>query len=156
MPICQQHDYMSATCLYSYFTILSLSIATTRSYINLTYFGGSRIKIWWGNDRGPASGQNSVVLQLTVLDRGADPCATSKNQEWSPVKIATYHGVDSSIILLLKERAKEKLETSRSDNVWDEKLHASRQADRKEAWCGCCFAVSTLPTQVLVPSQSLL
>lgn len=100
------------------------------------------------------SAQEEVIKFL--LDRGADLCATSKDQEWSLVKIARYHGVDSRIIRLLEERAKEKLETTRRDNVWDEKLHASRQADRKEAWCGCCFAVSTLPTQVLVPSQSLL
>ena len=100
------------------------------------------------------SAQEEVIKLL--LDRGADPWATSKDQEWSPVKIARYHGVDSRVIRLLEERAKEKLETTRSDNVWDEELHASRQADRKEAWCDCCFAVSTLPTPVLVPSQSLL
>ena len=99
-----------------------------------------------------SSAQEKVIKLL--LDRGADPCAISKgpNRGWSPVKVARYHGVDSRVIRLLEERAKDKLETTRSDNVWDEKFHASRQADQKEAWCGCCFAVSTLPTLVLVPS----
>ena len=38
----EQHGYMPATYLHSYFTISSLSIATTRSYINLICIGGSR------------------------------------------------------------------------------------------------------------------
>ena len=31
------------------------------------HFGGSHIKFWWGDDRGPASAQNLVVLQEAVL-----------------------------------------------------------------------------------------
>ena len=63
--------------------------------------------------------------------------------EWSPVKVAKYHGVGSTVVQLLEERAKEKLESTKAENVWDEQLHASRKADQKTAWCDCCFAVGT-------------
>ena len=86
-----------------------------------------------------ASAQEEVVRLL--LDRGADPCVTSKglDREWSPIKVAKYHGADSRVIRLLEEKAKETLKDTKE--VWNEETYASKQADEKTAWCDCCFAV---------------
>ena len=90
-----------------------------------------------------SSAQEEVIRLL--LDRGADPCVRSKglDREWSPVEVAKYHGADSTVIQLLEEKAKEKLETTKAEIVSDKQFHSSRKADQKTAWCDCCFAVST-------------
>ena len=96
------------------------------------------------------------VIKL-LLNRGADPCVTAKgmDRDWSPVKVARYHGVDSGVIHLLEEKAKEKLQ--RTGGVWDEDFHASRQADRIDGcYCDCCFVVSSLPfipSAIFVPAN---
>ena len=89
------------------------------------------------------SAQEEVIRLL--LDRGADPCVRSNgvDREWSPVKVARYHGADTTVIQLLEEKAKEKLESMKAESVWDRQSHTSRKADQKTAWCDCCFAVGT-------------
>ena len=104
-----------------------------------------------------SSAQEEVTKLL--LDRGADPCVTAKglDRDWSPSKVARYHGVNSKVIRLLEEKAKEKLEET--GRVWDEKFHASRQADRKTGWCDCCFAVGdflSFSPAVSVPAEPFL
>lgn len=86
-----------------------------------------------------SSAQEDIIKLLLV--RGADPCVTTKglDQDWSPVKVARYHGVDSRVIRLLEEKAKEKLNDTQDG--WDEEFHAWREADEKDLWCDCCFAV---------------
>ena len=87
-----------------------------------------------------SSAQEGVVKLL--LDRGADPCITAKglDRDWSPVKVARYHGANSRVIQLLEEKAKEKLHDT--GGVWDEDFHASRQADRiNDCYCYCCLTV---------------
>ena len=83
------------------------------------------------------------VIKLS-LDRGANPCVTAKglDREWSPVKVARYHGLSSRIIQLLKEKVKEKLETMADEDTWEESCHTSRKAAEKYESCDCCFLVS--------------
>ena len=93
-----------------------------------------------------SSAQEEVIKLL--LERGANPCVRTKglDQVWSPVKVARYHGVDSRVIRLLEEKAKERLEATRSEDSWDEKSHASRKAAGKGAVaCDSCFSVGTFP-----------
>ena len=107
--------------------------------------------------RNISSSAQEGVIQL-LLDRGADPCVTTKelDRSWSPVKVARYHGADSRVIQLLEESAKEKLQDI--GGVWDEEFHASRPADwKKPWWCDCCLAVGTfpyLPLAIFVPVKS--
>ena len=95
-----------------------------------------------------SSSEQKEVIKL-LLDRGADPCVRSRglDREWSPVKVARYHGADSTVVQLLEEKAEEKanekLETTKADSTSDEQVHTSRKADQKTACCDCCFAVGT-------------
>ena len=100
--------------------------------------------------------EQEEVIKL-LLDRDADPYVRGKglDQEWSPVKVAKYHGVDRRVIQLLEKKAKEKLEAMGSGNAWDAEFHASRKAARKDSWCGCCFSVSKILTMSPASVESL-
>ena len=104
-----------------------------------------------------SSNAQEEVIKL-LLDRGANPCVTTKglDRHWSPVKVARYHGVDSRVIHLLEEKAKEKLQDT--GGVWDEDFHASRQADPIDtSYCDCCLTVSSfpfIPPAIFVPANS--
>ncbi|KAF6226268.1 hypothetical protein HO133_009134 [Letharia lupina] len=84
------------------------------------------------------SAQKEVIKLL--LDRGADPCVTTKGLkwEWSPAKIARYHGVVDTVVQLLEGKAKEKLGATKASELWHKHSHVERQADRKTAWCDYC------------------
>ena len=91
-----------------------------------------------------ASAQEEVLKLL--LNSGANPCvrAKSSGQDWSPVKVARYHGQDSRVIELLEEKAKEMLEATNDEDSWNEKDQESRKADRKNGiTCDCCYLVGT-------------
>jgi ankyrin repeat protein len=81
-----------------------------------------------------------------LLDRGADPCVRGKgfDREWSPVKVARYHGVDDAVIQLLMTKAKEKLAAKGEEDTWDEAFHASREAQKLDGFCDCCLFVGIL------------
>lgn len=57
------------------------------------------------------------------------------------MKVARYHGADSRVIRLLEDKPKDKLKATGGRDAWDEKLHASRKAAAKDAWCDCCVSV---------------
>ena len=104
--------------------------------------------LWAARGCNIAPGKVSSSAQWKVIELlfhyGADPCVAGKglDRDWSPAKIARYHGVDGKVIRLLEEKAKEKL--NNAGGLWDEESHASRQADRKSEWCDSCLVVSTL------------
>ncbi|KAL9133602.1 MAG: hypothetical protein Q9175_005214 [Cornicularia normoerica] len=101
------------------------------------------------------SAQEEVIKLL--LDRGADPCVRTKglDREWSPVKVARYHGVDSRVIRLLEEKAKEKLSATRGEVAWDDRLHESRAAaGENNAWCDCCFSFKSIGPEYLIESEA--
>lgn len=103
--------------------------------------------------------EQEEVIEL-LLDRGADPCVRAKglDQEWSPVKVAKYHGVSGKVIRLLEDKAKEKLMATGGEDAWDNEFHASRKAAKKSSWCACCFSVSimlTISPRSLASAQSL-
>lgn len=93
-----------------------------------------------------SSNAQEEVIKL-LLYRGAEPCVTTKgsDREWSPVKVARYHGADSRVVWLLEDKANEKFEANGGEDVWDEQFHASRKAAwRGGAWCDCCLSVCFL------------
>lgn len=90
------------------------------------------------------------VIRL-LLSRGADPCVIGRafDREWSPVKVARYHGVNMNVIQLLEKNAKEKLEASGGKNRWDERFHALEKAMPKNIFCSCCLSVRILPLSLI-------
>ena len=109
-------------------------------------------------DQALPSDQEEVIKLL--LDRGADPCVTVKGlkREWSPAKIARYHGVVDTVVQLLEGKAKEKLDATKASGLWLEHSHVERQADRKRAWCDYCCSVGTsmlIALPVFVPEKPL-
>ena len=95
--------------------------------------------------RTASSSEQEGVIEF-LLDRDSDPCVRTKwvDQDWSPVRVAKYHGVDGRVIRLLEGKAKEKLEAMEGEDSWDEEFHASRKAARKDSWCDCCFLVGII------------
>ena len=98
------------------------------------------------SQRAVSNSEQEEVIKL-LLKSGANPCIKTKglDQDWSPVKVARYHGVHERVISLLEEKAKEKFKDTKSGDLWDEKCHQSRTAARwEEITCDCCFSVGTL------------
>jgi ankyrin repeat protein len=110
-----------------------------------------------------SSEQREIIKVL--LDRGADPFIRGKglDREWSPVKVARYHGTDDAILQLLMEKAKDKLIGERGKDMWDETLHASAKAVEINEYCDSCLSVgfATLsplisPITITIPSIPFL
>ena len=129
--------------------IVNQIIALSGSLVDQADLDGWTALLWAA--RGSRTQQTEVsgsaqeeVIKL-LLDRGADPCVKAKGLdcEWSAVKVARYHGVDSRVIRLLEEKAKEKLSATNGEDAWDDRSHKSRKAAEKRAWCDCCFSVGT-------------
>jgi ankyrin repeat protein len=91
------------------------------------------------------------IIKL-LLDRGADPCIKGKglDREWSPVKVARYHGADDAVVQLLIEKTKEKLAAKGKEDTWDEAFHASRKALEVMAFCDSCLFVSFFKLSFLI------
>ncbi|KAK7530751.1 ankyrin repeat-containing domain protein [Phyllosticta citribraziliensis] len=78
----------------------------------------------------------SVEVIELLLDKGADPCVVGRGHEgdWSPLKLARYHGAPEEIQKLLTPG-----EESKAAKNWDEDEHRSRKAARHFAYCSCCL-----------------
>ena len=102
---------------------------------------------WCSADFKPMTSNAPEEIINFLLDQGANPCVRGKglDREWSPVKVARYHGVDDAVIQLLMAKAKEKLAAEGEEDTWDEAFHASKRAQRGTANCDSCLSVSILP-----------
>ena len=131
--------------------VMDRIISMSRALVDQGDLNGWTPLLWAA--RGSSTQQRTVstseqeeVIKL-LLKNGANPCVTTKglDQDWSPVKVARYHGVHTRIICLLEEKAKEKLKDAKGGDLWDEKYHESRTAAPRESnSCDCCFSVGTL------------
>jgi hypothetical protein len=81
------------------------------------------------------------VIKL-LLDRGADPCVVGKgtDREWTPIKVARYHGLEPAIVDLLISKTKEKCEAE--GKTFDDTFHAEKKTIRQVGSCDSCLAVS--------------
>lgn len=131
--------------------VIDRIISMSRALVDKADLNGWTPLLWAARGSGnwqravSASEQEEVIKLL--LKNGADPCVRAKglDQDWSPVKVARYHGVNERVIRLLKEKAKEKLKDTKAGDVWDDKYDESRAAaNSEEVYCDCCFSVGTL------------
>lgn len=102
---------------------------------------------WFRSEFKPVTFNAQEEIINFLLDQGANPCVRGKglDREWSPLKVARYHGVDDAVIQLLTAKAKEKLAAEGEEDTWDEAFHASKRAQRGTAICDSCLSVSILP-----------
>ncbi|KAH0557197.1 hypothetical protein GP486_005013 [Trichoglossum hirsutum] len=93
----------------------------------------------------PVTSNVQEIIKL-LLDRGADPCVRGKglDREWSPVKIARYHGLSDAVIQLLMAKTKDKLEAEGNEDAWDEAFHTSGKAQQQNCYCDSCFLNKTV------------
>lgn len=99
-----------------------------------------------GVEEKQARSNAQVEIIKLLLDRGANPCVRGKglDQEWSPVKVARYHGADDVVVQLLMAKAKERLAAEGKENSWDEAAHTSEKAFEQMADCDGCLLVCVL------------
>ncbi|KAG5802751.1 hypothetical protein H9Q74_012333 [Fusarium xylarioides] len=86
----------------------------------------------WGT---PKEISHEIVKLL--LDRGADPSVrgrTSDDREWSPLKMAGFHGASQEVIELLTASPSKKKEDD-----WKSKFHVSKKAARTTWYCDLCL-----------------
>ena len=118
-------------------------LSDSKSLVNQGDVNGWTPLLWAARGTASASTQEKVLKLL--LDSGANPCIKAKilDEDWSAVKVARYHGQNRRVIKLLQRKAKEILEATNGEDTWNEKDHASRKADKKDATCHCCCLVGT-------------
>ncbi|RDL42485.1 uncharacterized protein BP5553_02464 [Venustampulla echinocandica] len=85
--------------------------------------------------------EKDQVVKL-LLDRGADPCIIGRgsDREWSVLKIARYHDVESELESFLENKIREKLAAEGREDAWDENAHSSKKASKENARCDYCFS----------------
>ena len=125
------------------FHVINRVLSESKSLVDQGDGNGWTPLLWAARGTASASAQEEVLKLL--LDSGANPCVRARimDETWSPVKVARYHGQNRRVIELLEEKAKEMLEATNGEDTWNEKDHASRKADRKDATCHCCYLVGT-------------
>ncbi|KAF5601075.1 ankyrin 1 [Fusarium pseudocircinatum] len=86
----------------------------------------------WGTPK-----EISLEIVKLLLDRGADPSIrgrTSDDREWSPLKMARFHGASQEVIDLLTASPSKKKEDD-----WKSKFHLSKKAARTTWYCDLCL-----------------
>ncbi|KAH7473314.1 hypothetical protein FOMA001_g12560 [Fusarium oxysporum f. sp. matthiolae] len=86
----------------------------------------------WGTPK-----EISPEIVKLLLDRGADPSVrgrTSDDREWSPLKMARFHGASQEVIELLTASPSKKKEDD-----WKSKFHVSKKAARTTGFCDLCL-----------------
>jgi ankyrin repeat protein len=89
----------------------------------------------WGTPK-----EISPEIVKLLLDRGADPSArgrTSDDREWSPLKMARFHGASQEVIDVLTASP-----SKRKEDDWKSKFHVSKKAARTTWYCDLCLFVS--------------
>lgn len=76
-----------------------------------------------------------------LIEQGADVWALSSGpdgKQWSPLKLANYHGAKQETLDLLAPTIK----TSAEGKAWDEEFHKSKKAFDQTEFCDACLFVS--------------
>jgi ankyrin repeat protein len=97
----------------------------------------------------PASLEPAIIQLL--ISEGADLWAKGKSEdrEWSPLKLARYHGASEGVVKLLTPAVKSRIGKGGKEEVWDVKFHTSRRGPRTPGYCDVCLFVS-LPCPFLL------
>ncbi|KAF4435613.1 ankyrin 1 [Fusarium acutatum] len=86
----------------------------------------------WGTPK-----EISPEIVKLLLDRGADPSVrgrTSDDREWSPLKMARFHGASQEVIDLLTASP-----SRMKEDDWKSKFHVSKKAARTTWYCDLCL-----------------
>ncbi|KAL9562989.1 hypothetical protein ACKAV7_012731 [Fusarium commune] len=86
----------------------------------------------WGTPK-----EVSPEIVKLLLDRGADPSVrgrTSDDREWSPLKMARFHGASQEVIELLTASP-----STKKEDDWKSKFHVSKKAARTTWFCDLCL-----------------
>jgi ankyrin repeat protein len=94
----------------------------------------------WGT---PSTIQPQIIQLL--ISNGADLWTRGLgwDQEWSPIKLAMYHGASDEVIQLLTPKSLVRKQPGQRREKWDHEFHKSRKAQRQDAYCDVCLCVSS-------------
>ncbi|KAF9768913.1 hypothetical protein IL306_013723 [Fusarium sp. DS 682] len=84
-----------------------------------------------------APDQISPAVVKLLLDHGADPWVrgrTYDDRQWSPLKMARFHGASQEVVKLLKES-----HCNGREEEWKSKFHSSKKGARSTWFCDMCL-----------------
>jgi hypothetical protein len=95
----------------------------------------------WGTPSTP----EAAVIKL-LITHGADLWARGQgyDQDWSPLKLARYHGASTKVLRLLVPEKQRRVNEKGEGDIWDPEFHKSRRAQVEDLFCAACFFVSIL------------